>query len=166
MIVQERAGLFLLEADDPVGDLESELGKAWIGLDPPPGAAGNWQRFTCFVWDRARDLPEVRTGTKPVPVKAKCPRELYLVDRCQSDLRCRGERQQYLTREVILIGVRGGGFIRMGVDAAMGIDARPKRRRKPRDPAPAELAVGTLAQREDEQGAFGDRTIIVGASEP
>src|SRR3954462_12100473 len=98
MIVQERAGLFLLEAADPVSHLESQIGKAGDGFNPPPGIAGLRQ---------PRDLAELRPGTKSVPVIAKGPRELHLVDRRQSGAYGASERQQNLAREVILIRVGG-----------------------------------------------------------
>src|SRR6476620_10525 len=84
MIVEERAGLVLLETENPVRHFEREIGNFAVGCDFVPGAAGLRQ---------PRDLSEVRANMEPVPVIAKSPRDLCLVNRGQSGARGGGERE-------------------------------------------------------------------------
>src|SRR5580704_5370094 len=121
MIVEKGAGLALLKAQDPIGDLEGELGKAMIARDLPPGAARLCE---------PRHLAEMRPVVEPVAIITERARELCLVDRRQLRSRRGAERQQHLAWKIVLESVRRQCGIAVGMHASVHIDARPQRSRK------------------------------------
>src|ERR1044072_8279560 len=94
MVVNESAGLVLLIAQEPVGDLKHEVAKIMLTRDFRPLAEGLQQ---------PRDLTEVSFVAKAVAVVLKSPAQTFFVDRGHVLLARDREREQHLTRKVILV---------------------------------------------------------------
>ena len=99
MVVDESAGLILLIAEEPVGNLKHEVRKIAITGDFRPLAEGLQQ---------PRDLTKVSFVAKAMAVILKTTAQPFFVDRGHVLLACDREREQHLPRKVILIELGEG----------------------------------------------------------
>src|SRR4029078_5200283 len=97
MVVDESAGLVLLIAEEPVGDFKRQVSKITLARDFRPLAESLQQ---------PGDLPEVSFVAKAMAVVLKTPAQTFFVDRGHVLLAGDGEREQHLTRKVILIRLK------------------------------------------------------------
>src|SRR5215213_229441 len=97
MVVDESAGLVLLIAEEPVCDLKDHIGKITIIGDFRPFAESLQQ---------PGDLTEISFVAKAMAVVLKTTAQPFFVDRGHLLLACDREREQHLTRKVILIRLR------------------------------------------------------------
>src|SRR5262249_48117797 len=113
-----------------------------------------------------RYLSELWVAAEPVPVIAERARELPVVGNRNPAVRGGRKREQDLTREVVLKGVRRDGGVSMRMHAAMAIDAQPQRRRKPLAPVLPRRPRRRLAEGQQEKGNLRDRRFMPGLPEP
>src|SRR6185369_16890686 len=97
MVVDESAGLVLLIAQEPAGDLKDEVSKITIAGDFRPLAEGLQQ--PC-------DLTEVSFVAKAMAVVSKTPVQTFFVDRGHVLLTCDYEREENLSGKVVLVNLR------------------------------------------------------------